>query len=303
VRRPPPLTALLRHQATAGTALLAIAATALKWSGKDIGVLTMDIRAFYGEPWRLVTSALPHVGAFHLAFNVYWLWVFGTLVESVLGSWRTAAMFVFLAAGSAAAEYAVFDGGVGLSGIGYGLFAFLWVAGRRDARFAGAIDRRTVELFVAWFFLCVFLTLTKTLPVANVAHLAGALLGALLAATVVLRGNRRLAAVAATASLVLSIGLAATVFRPATNFSDHRGNDAAWNGYQALQGDENARAARLLTCAVLMDPNQADWWFNLGIARHRLQQLPDALAAYEQAAMLAPEDANFAAAVANLKHR
>ena len=50
-----------------------------------IAPLVMDCRAWKGQPWRLVTSALPHVDLLHLAFNLYWLWAFGTTVEGVFG--------------------------------------------------------------------------------------------------------------------------------------------------------------------------------------------------------------------------
>src|SRR5439155_25951067 len=116
-----------------------------------IGPLVMDARAWHGQPWRLASSALPHIDLIHLAFNLYWLWVFGTLVESVLGHWATAGLMLLFAVGSCAAEYALFDGGVGLSGIGYALFGMLWVLAPRDPRFAGAVDRQVIALFLGWF--------------------------------------------------------------------------------------------------------------------------------------------------------
>ena len=71
------------------------------------------------------------------------------------------------------AEQALFYGGVGLSGVVYGLFGLLWVLSRRDSRFRDAMDRQTVQLMVAWFFLCIVLTITGAWKVANVAHGAG----------------------------------------------------------------------------------------------------------------------------------
>src|SRR4029453_5340230 len=149
MRPPPPPADFLRYPITVGVGVLAVAATVAWHSGRDVSPLFMNFRAWHGEYWRLLTSALPHVDVFHLLFNLYWLWVFGSAVEGTFGQLRTAAIFLFFAGGSAAAEYAVFEGGVGLSGIGYGLFGLLWVLSRRDERFRGAVDAQTVGLFVA----------------------------------------------------------------------------------------------------------------------------------------------------------
>src|SRR5262249_35919136 len=132
-----------------------------------------------GELWRLITSIFPHGGILHLVFNVYWLWVFGTLIEEIYGHLKTAALIVLVAAVSSAMEFAFASGGIGLSGVGYGLFGLLWALSRNDQRFVDAIDRRTVELFVGWFFFCIIATLTKIMPIANIAHGSGAVLGIL----------------------------------------------------------------------------------------------------------------------------
>ena len=103
----------LKYPVTVIVGVLAVAATIAWHSGKDISPLIMDFRAWHGQPWRLVISALPHVDLLHLLFNLYWLWVFGATVEAAFGHLRAAVAFLFFAAGSAAAEYAIFQGGVG----------------------------------------------------------------------------------------------------------------------------------------------------------------------------------------------
>src|SRR5438270_1230375 len=191
-RPPPPLALLHRYPVTAGVGLAALCVTLAWWNQWDPDPLFMDVRAWHGQPWRLVTSALPHVDLFHLACNLYWLWVFGTLVEHALGRLATVGLIILFAAGSTAAEYALFEGGVGLSGVGYGLFGMLWVLSRRDPRFAGAVDGETVALFLGWFVFCCVTTATGTWKIANVAHAAGFVLGILLGLTV-LSARRRLA--------------------------------------------------------------------------------------------------------------
>jgi membrane associated rhomboid family serine protease len=69
-------------------------------SGRSIAPLEMNSLAWHGEPWRLITSALPHVGWIHLIFNLSWMWVFGTLIEERLGPIRLLALILLLAAAS-----------------------------------------------------------------------------------------------------------------------------------------------------------------------------------------------------------
>lgn len=54
-----------------------------------------------GEWWRLFTGGFLHVGAFHLAMNMYALWILGPQLESVLRArWFLTVYFVSLVTGS-----------------------------------------------------------------------------------------------------------------------------------------------------------------------------------------------------------
>jgi membrane associated rhomboid family serine protease len=134
------------------------------WSKAEISPLLESAMIRRGEIWRLLTSAFPHRDILHLAFNVYWLWVFGTAVEQVYGHLKTAGLFALFAVGSGSMEFALARGGVGLSGVGYGLFGLLWVLSSRDEKFSDAIDQRTVQLFVGWFVFCVATTILIFFP-------------------------------------------------------------------------------------------------------------------------------------------
>ncbi|MGH6800358.1 MAG: rhomboid family intramembrane serine protease, partial [Methylocella sp.] len=85
----PKLTELPRYPVIAGTAALAVGVTIAWWAKIDISPLFANAEIRRGELWRLVTSIFPHIDILHLAFNIYWLWVFGTLVEKVYGHLKT----------------------------------------------------------------------------------------------------------------------------------------------------------------------------------------------------------------------
>lgn len=243
MRPPPPPTEAPKYPVTAGLALLAIVTTILVLrqpadSSHKVdlyGLFTMDLRAFLwppdGQPWRLLSATLPHGGWVHLAFNVIWLWTFGAQLEERYGHLRFAALLVLLAVASAAAEYAFFAGGVGLSGIGYGLWGFRYAMSKRDPRSIDLMDERTTVTFVIWFFICIASTYTGLMRIANVAHGVGAITGLAIgyATARAPRWTLRPRAIAGTiaALIVLGSGLLATVFRPVVNHQRYAGTDAA----------------------------------------------------------------------------
>jgi len=262
MRRPPPLQEFIHFPVTGGLCLLAVAISTANWYGHvDVSSLEMSYWTWHGQPWRLLTCALFHANFIHLLFDVYWTWVFGAIVEEVLGSVFMLGLVVVLQAGSAAGEYAVGIGGVGLSGVGYGLFGFLWALGRYDRRFNDAIDRNTAWMFVGWFFVCIVLTVTNTAPIANVAHAAGAVLGGLLGLMVAFRGPRRYAAGAGLgAALGLLLACSTPTVRPLVNLSKTGGYEEFELGLAALKADQNVAAARLLQQAVAYRHADPAYW-------------------------------------------
>ncbi|MDI1479190.1 rhomboid family intramembrane serine protease [Polyangium sp. y55x31] len=298
MKKPPPVTEFVRFPITAGVAMLAMFVTVLDAAGRSIQQLVMSVRAFEGEPWRLVTSALPHADALHLIFNVAWLWTLGTMLEERFGSFRLLGLVLLFAAGSAAAEYATFIGGIGLSGVVYGLFGLAWVLDRADARMRGTVDTRTTQFFVVWFFLCIATTVLDIWRIANVAHGVGALLGVLtgLVITGGLRVAQRSALVRASAGLTMLLVLAAsgagaTVLRPRVNFAKDGGADSARLGNEAFDAANYDEAIARYQKALSVSPKSAIVWYNLGLAQARRGDLDEATRAYAQAATLAPEDA------------
>lgn len=293
MRGAPRWTEFGRFPVVVGTVGVAILVSLAWWSGRDVSFLMEDAHLRRGEAWRLLTSAFPHVNALHLLFNVYWIWVFGTLVESVFGHVKALAIFALLAVASGAGEYAILDGGVGLSGIGYGLFAMTWVLSRNDPRFADAMDSRTVGLFVVWFFVCIVTTIEGVMPVGNFAHGVGAVVGALFGAAVGQRSRMRPAAGIATLVLAAACVLGATIARPYVNRSSKKGMDEARLGYVALEANRDAEAVGWLTEATDLNPSNAGAWFNLGIAYQRRGSLKDATLAYEKAWLIDPANPSF----------
>jgi membrane associated rhomboid family serine protease len=282
-----------RYPVTAGAGLAAIVVTVLWWSGHGIEVFEANGKVWEKwELWRAFTSTLPHRDFFHIAFNLYWLWVFGALIERVYGHLKTAGIFALLALGSMLAEFAVSEGGVGLSGVGYGLWGMLWVMEKRDPRFSGAVDRRTSQTFVIWFFLCIVLTVTDVFPVANVAHGAGAVLGALLGWAATGTPSMKWKAIAALAILMILSLLGSTVFWPQVNLTSFAEEEIERIGIEALERGDNAYAAHCLETAVHIRHAPARAWYNLGVVYERERRVSEAYTCFERAATMPDADSN-----------
>jgi membrane associated rhomboid family serine protease len=141
-----------------------------------------------------------------------------TVVERVFGHTKTILLFAFFAIGSDSSDFSFDCGGVGLSAVGYALFGLLWVLSERVERCKGAIDKRTIDLFMGWFLICIFTRLTPIFVVANVAHKAGAVIGVRVGFAIA-NPARRLAYGASVFTLALFGLWGSTLGRPLVNLS------------------------------------------------------------------------------------
>jgi membrane associated rhomboid family serine protease len=93
-----------------------------------------------GEWYRLLTAAFVHEQLWHLALNMYALWILGRMLEPVLGRWRFVTLYLLSALGGAAAS--LLAPGVisyGASGAVFGLMGALFVVLRRFGRDVTAV--------------------------------------------------------------------------------------------------------------------------------------------------------------------
>ncbi len=104
---------------------------ALQPEGSDLlRLLWLDKQGLAnGEWWRLLSPVLVHGSILHLAFNMYFLYLVGPLVEQVYGSARFVLLYVLTAATASLASYLIGGPGpsVGASGALFGLCGVLLV--------------------------------------------------------------------------------------------------------------------------------------------------------------------------------
>lgn len=309
------LTELHRYPAVAGPCLIATGIFAFA-TPEMVAPLQLDLRAFWEQPWRLLTSALVHAGQLqsddaidgllHLGFNVYLLWRFGTQVERRLGHLRTLVLLGLFAVGGSLLEYGFSGPSVGLSGVLFGVAGLLAVLAhptRGDPAWRGAIDGRSINLLAIWFLLCIALTAFDIAPIANFAHAGGAILGALAGWTLA-RGRtireqlRGWAALAATVGLFVSF---ATVLRPTVNFSKRAGLDAMVLAEDAAHVHDLDEAIAWAERGVGYHRTPADHWAFLARLYFEAGRIPEAIAALERAIDRDPDDERYAEALVQLR--
>ncbi len=129
-----------------------------------------------GDYWRLVSAGFLHAGFFHLLFNMFSLWILGTLLEPAIGQLRFALIFfVSLLAGSFGAL--LVDPNVFTVGASGGIFGLMGAA-------VVVLRNRGINPMESGLGLWIGLNLLITFTVSGISiggHIGGLIGGALAA--------------------------------------------------------------------------------------------------------------------------
>ncbi len=138
----------------------------------------------HGEIWRIFTPAFIHGSFFHLAFNLYFLWILGNTIERTKGSMLFALLCFVTAAGGHFTQYFIVGPNfIGISGVVYGLLGYLWMKQMVSPEEGYSIPDILIVQMLIWLMLGISGVLESWgIPVANGAHFGGLLAGMLLGA-------------------------------------------------------------------------------------------------------------------------
>lgn len=224
-------------------------------------------RDIYEGRWDgLLGSVFLHLHFFHLVFNLCWLWTFGSLLETQLPRVFWGCLFLATAFFSSALQLAFSnDTGIGLSGVVYGLFGFLWVAKAQNPSFGKVVSKNLIMVMMGWLLFC--FALTYAYPIGNAAHIGGLLAGALIGWCYLRSRNMALF----SCGLLVLLAIASTFFAPwSPSFLSVR-------AYELLKKGESEKAAPIL------DRLRSDQY--LGVwASHSLASLSEQKGDYSRAA-------------------
>ena len=235
-----------------------------------------------GSYWALFTSAFVHIELWHVAFNVYWLWTLGRLLEKEIGPWAFLAFFAVAAFVSSSFQLA-FTGttGIGESGVGYAIFGFMCLTRKKYPTFGRVLDDRTILIFAAWLMGCVIATTFKVWEVANEAHVAGLAFGLAVAAALNLRYRTYL-----TIPALLALVAAAVTFLFWCPWSVTWLSTKAYDAHIAHRYDE---ALRLYSQVITRDPQSAWAYLNRSSVYAALNKDQEADADLKKATELDPD--------------
>ncbi len=163
------------------------------------------------EPWRFVTAAFLHsTQIFHVALNMYALWIVGPYLENLLGRARFISLYLLSAIGGHVAVVLLadplsaswFTGTVGASGAVFGLFGAIFVVMRRMGQEARGM------------LVIIGLNLVVGFVVPNISwqgHLGGLVTGAVLGAAYAFAPRERRTLVSITATVAVAVLLVGAV--------------------------------------------------------------------------------------------
>jgi membrane associated rhomboid family serine protease len=170
----------------------------IAWQGDDNTIFITQPDGWY----RLVTSGFLHFGVIHLAFNMYFLYVLGPLLEPGLGRVNYLLLYVASLLGGALGVVLIDSGGItaGASGAVFGLLAAATVG----------LWRRGINPMSTGIGTALVLNLFITFAISGISiggHLGGAAAGALCGAVMLAPNHRAFPAWAVRATpIAVAVG-------------------------------------------------------------------------------------------------
>lgn len=149
-----------------------------EWNPERTADRLADVRQ--GQVWRVITPIFLHGDLIHLAFNMLWFYMFASQIEDRRGTWRlgviilAVALFSNLAQGLAPSDWGTFSGGpffLGMSGVVYGLFGYVWMKTLYEPDAGMYVSAGTVAILMIFMFLG-FAGVLDTMFRSGIAHLA-----------------------------------------------------------------------------------------------------------------------------------
>lgn len=132
----------------------------------------------YNEYYRLVTSIFIHIGLMHLLFNGYALYIFGTQIEKVMGSFKYLQFFLLAGIGGNVVTFLFSFNTIsaGASGSLFGILgAFVYLI-RHHANMITQQGKRTIYQIIGINIIITFISPSISIT----AHLGGLVIGYLL---------------------------------------------------------------------------------------------------------------------------
>lgn len=164
-------------------------------TGRELGGMRVpfeDLSILKGQIYRLFTPALLHANLLHILFNLLWFLALGNMIENRAGNRKLLVLILIVGIVANIAQFiATGPLFLGVSGVVCGMAGFIFIRTKRAPWEGYPLSNSGIGLL---FIYIVFLTLieifgkvylylsgtTMISPIANTAHMTGAVLGGLL---------------------------------------------------------------------------------------------------------------------------
>lgn len=246
-----------------------------------------------GQWWRLLTPIFLHIGITHLIVNSVALLSLGTLVEGIFGSSRFHVIYLLAGvAGNIASFLFSANPGAGASGAIFGLLgAMIYFVLHSRTTFSKAIGRDILIM------LGINLVIGLVNPVVdNYAHLGGLLGGFLVAMSIGMPGRARALAQPLTMALLTLLIFGGSLFYGLAEGKQKEGY-LAQNAERLYDQGDYKQAKESLNKLVADKPDNAEYWFQLGLVEFQLKNMDQSRQSFEQAVQI---NQDFAEAYYNL---
>ena len=129
----------------------------------------------HNQPWTIFTSIFAHAGVKHLIYNLIGLFLFGVILEKIIG-WKWYSILILISIGFSTVGYTLLSnpyiGAIGISGVVFGLIGALALLRPKMIVYTPFGPLPMVVAAGAWAIL-EFLMLGATDSIAHSAHLFG----------------------------------------------------------------------------------------------------------------------------------
>lgn len=135
-----------------------------------------------GKYYGLITATLVHGNLMHIFFNLYCILFLGIKIEKEIGYVKYFLFLITSAIAGTGLELLFSETtGIGISGVAYAFFGFLWITSKKHPNFLGFLKKEDIINAIAWLVLCIVMTYFGSWNIANYAHLGGFIWGILFA--------------------------------------------------------------------------------------------------------------------------
>lgn len=168
----------MKTKVTFALVALCIAVYALEYTFPDfiMNNMALDSASILSKPWSLLTYMFVHADNQHIFYNMFGLFIFGMILESIIGSRKFAMLYFASGVVSGIAGLAFYPSMVGASGAVFGIIGTLAILRPKMEVWVLIIN---APMAIAAIFYILFDMIGFFLPdgIAHAAHLAGMTIG------------------------------------------------------------------------------------------------------------------------------